>query len=167
MKEIWKDVKDYEGLYRISNLGRVKSIKRNKILKNQINNKGYFYIQLWRDGISVSNPIHRLVAIAFIPNPNSYPEVNHKNGIKMDNRIEKLEWVSAKQNTQHAFEMGLQIPKKGEQCFLSKLTSKDVSKIRQMKIINPTLTNRYLAKMFDVSDRNIGYIINGDTWKSI
>lgn len=105
-KEIWKDIREYEGLYQVSNLGRVKSltrtIKRNKmgdfikngIIMNTTEHKGYISIILSKNGVSKRYKVHRLVAQEFIPNPNNYPEVNHKNEIKTDNRVENLEWCS-------------------------------------------------------------------------
>ena len=125
MKEIWKDIKGYEGLYQVSNLGRVKSLKReiknqyNKyIIKEKIitsfdNGKGYLRLYLYKNGISKNYYIHRLVAEAFIPNPNNYMEINHKSGIKTENFVNNLEWCNRKQNMEHAYKNKLKINKKG------------------------------------------------------
>ena len=109
-KEVWKDIKGYEGKYQVSNLGRVKSlylinrqtkIPREKILKLGHNLQGYPHIHLCKDNkTSKSIFVHKLVAEAFIPNPNNYPVVNHKNEIKTDNRVENLEWCTQKNNVQ-------------------------------------------------------------------
>lgn len=120
MEEIWKDIKGYEGLYQISNFGRVKSLKRktlnskclyDKILNNRINHNGYFMIFLSKNKKIKGFRINRLVAEAFLPNPNNKPQVNHKDGNKTNNRIDNLEWCTAKHNTQHAIKNGLRTNK--------------------------------------------------------
>lgn len=100
-KEEWRDIKGYEGLYQVSNLGRVKSFvkdKNGKIRKLHDDTHGYLIVSLGRKNM---NKVHRLVAQTFIPNPNDYPEVNHINGRKDDNRVSNLEWVTHKQNAIH------------------------------------------------------------------
>ena len=98
MKEIFKDIKNYEGLYQVSNLGRVYSIRNNKILKPKLNRCGYLSVNLKYKGSHVTKSIHRLVAEAFIPNPNDFPQVNHKDEDKTNNCVDNLEWCSAKYN---------------------------------------------------------------------
>ena len=113
MKEIWKDIKDYEGLYQVSNLGRVKSLdkyvrsknnsfalKKGRILKSSVTKRGYKKVGLWKNGVKWYL-IHRLVAQAFIQNPNKYPQVNHINEIKTDNRVDNLEWCDQKYNVNY------------------------------------------------------------------
>ena len=97
MKEIFKDIKNYEGLYQVSNLGRVYSYYKNKILFPG-NNKGYLQINLTKDKISKKFFIHRLVAETFIPNPNNLPCVNHIDEDKTNNCVDNLEWCSYKYN---------------------------------------------------------------------
>ena len=108
--EIWKDIEGFEGIYQISNKGNLKSFKKNKngrILKNK-NKKGwYLNIILTNKKKKKSIKIHKLVALAFIPNPNNYPVINHINGNKQDNRVENLEWCTQKQNIIHAKQKGL------------------------------------------------------------
>lgn len=107
MGEIWKDIKGYEGLYQVSNLGNVKSLHYNHTNENRLlykdTNKGYLRCIIKGKHYS----IHRLVAQAFIPNPHNLSQVNHINGEKSDNRVENLEWVTAKENTNHALNTGL------------------------------------------------------------
>lgn len=94
--EIWKDVEGYEGLYKVSNLGNIKGI-RGTILK-PIKRGDYVCVQLCKDGKIKKESIHRIVAIAFIPNPDCLPCVNHKNENKLDNRADNLEWCDVSYN---------------------------------------------------------------------
>lgn len=110
MEEIWKDIEGYEGLYQVSNLGRVRSLPRRttkgKILKTFIDYAGYEIVTLCNT--NKKNPsckfrVHRLVAQAFITNPNELPQVNHIDGNKLNNSAENLEWVTAKENINHRY----------------------------------------------------------------
>ena len=101
-EEIWKPIKDYEGLYEVSNLGRVKSLNyrgtgKERILKN-IECKGYLTVCLTKNGKQKVLKVHRLVAEVFIPNPEGKPCIDHINTIKTDNRVENLRWVTHKEN---------------------------------------------------------------------
>ena len=104
--EVWKDVEGYEGLYQVSNFGRLKSFKVNnepRILKNT-NKKGWYFtiVLQGKNKPTKTDRIHRLVAKLFLENPNNYPEVNHKDMNKQNNAVSNLEWVSRKQNVSHA-----------------------------------------------------------------
>ena len=113
--EIWKDIAEYEGLYQVSNKGRVKSLERKvwnsgnqsyqtikeKILKPCKNSDGYLLLNLYKDGQRRPYFIHRLVADTFIPNPNEYKEVNHIDENKENNNVSNLEWVTRKENINH------------------------------------------------------------------
>lgn len=103
MCEVWKDVVGYEGLYQVSNIGNVKSLNNNCIRKPIKHRCGYLRVDLWRDGKMQNAYVHRLVAQAFIPNPENKAQVNHINGNKTDNRTDNLEWVTNAQNATHAY----------------------------------------------------------------
>lgn len=107
IEEHFKPIKGYEELYEVSNLGMVKNIKFNKILKPVTDSDGYYVVGLHGHNKRSIKKIHRLVAIAFIPNLENKPQVNHINAIKNDNRIVNLEWATAKENVNHAEMMGL------------------------------------------------------------
>lgn len=101
--EIYKDIEGYEGLYQVSNLGNVKSLgngkkRKEKVLKPAKNNRGYLYVCLCNQEIRKIYKIHRLVAEAFVPNPNNLPEVNHKDENKTNNTDNNLEWCDHKYN---------------------------------------------------------------------
>lgn len=98
--EIWKDIKGYEGLYQVSNLGHIKN-RHGRILKPEYSNKGYACVQLRKDNKCKKYRVHRLVAEGFISNPGNLPEVNHKDENKMNNSVENLEWCTHKQNMNH------------------------------------------------------------------
>lgn len=104
--EIWKDIEGYEGLYQISSLGRVKSLgndktKKEKILKQDKNKNGYFKVNLWKNNKTKTCQVHRLVAHAFIENPNKLPIINHKDENPSNNMASNLEWCTQKYNVNY------------------------------------------------------------------
>lgn len=115
MKEIWKDIKGYEGMYQVSNLGRVKSLDRvgvdgkkykgreRKVIVGKV---GYKVVDLYIGGKRETKSIHRLIAESFIPNTNDNPEVNHIDHDKLNNSIENLEWVTRRENFNAAIKYG-------------------------------------------------------------
>ncbi len=111
MREEWKDIEGYEGLYQVSNTGKVKSLERTvwnsrgfyrtvqeRILKPYDNGKDYLRVELFKEGKGKTYLVHQLVSQAFIPNPNNLPIINHKNEIKSDNRVSNLEWCDYSYN---------------------------------------------------------------------
>lgn len=176
MGEEWKDISKHEIRYKVSNKGFViskspivtnkgfKSIRKEKYLHLNVI-KGYHTVRLYDKGKSKIFKVHRLVAEAFIPNPENKPEVNHKNGIKTDNRVENLEWCTSKENINHALANGLRKPLKGEQKInTSKLTDKQVLEIRENKL---NLTRHDLSVKYGVKYRTVCQVVNRETWKHI
>lgn len=103
-EEEWRDVLGFEELYQVSNLGKVRTIKKGEAeMSQQENRNGYLTVHLRNKGVERRAMVHRLVAEAFIPNPDEFRDVNHKNGNKADNRVENLEWVSHSDNMTHSF----------------------------------------------------------------
>lgn len=134
--ETYKDIKGYEGLYQVSNLGNVKSLRRNIIKKPSINSRGYISINLSVNKVIKSMTIHRLVALHFISNPENKREVNHKNGIKTDNKVENLEWTTSSENVQHGYDSGLII----------RFGKKGADNPRSRPIFQLTLSGEFVAK---------------------
>lgn len=142
--EIWKAIVEFEWLYHVSNLWRVKSFIwwKEKIMKTQINGKWYEVISLHKDKKIITRRIHRLVAVEFIPNHENKPCINHKNWIKTDNRVENLEWCTNKENTSHWWENGLY---KIENSYF--YTNRErFSEIRSIPVIQYTIQWEYIKE---------------------
>ena len=103
--EKWRDVVGYEGLYEVSSLGRIK--RNGRIKKPHVDHGGYLTVWLSKHSVQKCLKVHRIVAIAFIPNPKNKATVNHINGVKTDNRVENLEWATHSENIIHANKLGL------------------------------------------------------------
>ena len=125
--EIWANI---IGEYFVSDLGNVK--RKNRLLKKEKDKNGYEYVNISINGIVKHHSVHKLVALAFIPNPFNFNEINHINGITCDNRVENLEWVNHKQNMHHARINGL-ISKQGIQRTINAMTNSTKKSIRQLK----------------------------------
>lgn len=162
--EIWKDVEGFEGIYQVSSLGRVKSLKRKvknkhgfrtveeKILKQASSNTcKYLRVNL----VNKVKMVHRLVANAFIENPHNNKIVNHLNFDIYDNRFENLEWCNQLQNMKHSKLNGR---------MYSKLTERDV---KDIKLLIGFVTQNELAKRFNVTQGVISSIKRGDTWTHV
>lgn len=98
MQEIWRPIPNYEGLYEVSNLGRIKSLRTNKLMKPHIINRGYYDVCLSKNGVAKHYLVHRLVCEAFCEKPEGKDVVDHINGRKTDNRSQNLRWTSQKEN---------------------------------------------------------------------
>jgi hypothetical protein len=153
--EIWKDIIGYEGLYQVSNFGNIKRLQKfdfkgtnncKRIFKEKkhspvLQKTGYFLCALTKDKITKKYLVHRIVAKAFISNPEDKPQINHINGIKSDNRLENLEWNTRSENCRHAWKNGL-----------TKLTDKMITSLNQGRRHNAKLTNEQVNEI-----RNIKY----------
>jgi hypothetical protein len=173
----WIPVKGYEGLYEVSNTGLVKTLyklipskngslahRKERILKPIVGKIGYMVIGLTdADGVRKQRKLHRIIAEAFIENKHNKDCINHKNGIKTDNRIENLEWCTSKENSTHAAKNGLYSIITGEDNHSSKLRHIDVVEIREL-YISHKMTRREIAKKFDVTVSNIDQICTYKTW---
>ena len=164
--EIWKNVVGFEEQYEISNLGNLRSKERfvkhwrggerkyKSNFKNiRLNDKGYFRCNLKNEGKRYDFTIHKLVALAFIPNEENKPFINHKNGIKTDNRVENLEWCSASENVTHAVKNRL---------IKTKLTDEQAK-----EIFNSQLSQRKLAKLFNITSSIVWRIKNKKAYKHL
>ena len=174
MEEIWKNIYfeennkiiDYRGLYQISNLGRIKSLKRkytteNRILKYHKKNSGYYYVDLCKNSETKRFLIHRLVAIHFITNPNNLSQVNHKNENKEDNCVENLEWCTHEYNQKYGTKSKRQSEKiKGRKA--SDDTKLKMSKSRSKKVIQYDLNGNIIKIWSSTKDicQNLNFKYN-------
>lgn len=171
--EIWKDINGYDGKYKISNWGRVISYYdenitgklRKPVFEGRFRTNGdYLFISLSGNQIIRKFLLHRLVALHFLPNPESLPEVNHLDGDKTNNSISNLAWSTSKHNRLHAIKIGL-IPTSQEYTKLAKLTDAEVIEIR--KLSNNGMSTYDLADRFKMCRKSISNIIKRKSWKHI
>lgn len=178
-KEIFKDVEGYEGILQVSNTGKVKKLKHtwftgNKNSKRSIDeyimkprlNKGYNVIDVSLNGVKKILKVHRLIAIAFIPNPENKKFINHKDLDRSNNDLENLEWCTSKENAIHA-RKNREFKKhfnhaKGESVATSKLTTEQVLQIRETN-----LSNKEIAVQYSVDPSTISRIKSNNYWKHI
>lgn len=161
--EIWRNIEGYDGIYQVSNLGRVKSFHRKTpiILKPMFSHKGYLRVELHYDTTCELRSIHRLVMETFNPNDEGL-QINHIDGDKTNNRLDNLEWCSGSENVRHAFACGLRTPKYGEEHWNCKLTNEDVKEIKRVYIKGSRTFGSYaLAKQYGVDASAIQKIVNG------
>jgi len=170
--ETWRPVVGWEGLYEVSDQGNVRSARREhntwpgRLLRPAVNHGGYLHVGLYRDGQQNGCRVHRLVALAFLgPCPPGH-EVNHRFGIKTDNRATELEWATKSANTRHAYAGGLaHAPdNRGTRSCRAKLTEADVLAIRAAR---GQTTQRALARQFGVSKTQISAIQRREQWAHV
>lgn len=170
INEEWKEIPEYQGIYEASNFGNIRSLDKtincngSKIIRKgktlslfQKKSNGYLHVNLYREARkSKSYRVHRLIGITFIGNPPTKKhQINHINGIKYDNRVENLEWCTAKENISHSNKLGL----RGNTAKERKITWEQVEEIR--KKIDENHTQQSIADEYGVSRQLIGYIKNG------
>ena len=165
--EIWKDIEGYEGFYQISDLGRVRSLERDvfspngivmrhieeKILVPALNGRGYLFVVLHKNGKKKNIKVHRLVAEAFIPNPENKSQINHKNEVKTDNFVDNLEWCDAQYN----INFGTRIERQ-KQTFKDNCKSGKIKRVKKVFCVE-------LNKTFDYAKSAEEEL--GVCWKSI
>jgi len=179
MEEIWVDIIGYEGFYQVSNTGKVRSVDRSikysngkvyvykgKELSLKYRKDGYYTACLCKNSDEKNLFVHRLIAFAFIPKVDNKPFINHKNGVKTDNRIENLEWCDYSDNNKHAYDTGLNSTLKGEKSHFSKLKSADIYSIRNM-YHNWFFTKWELADIYKMTYNSIHNILIKKTWFNI
>lgn len=168
MEEQWKDLFGQESLYSISDQGRIFCKKRAKyyVFSEKYKQRYKRACLVGINGSVFYASVHRLVAEAFISNPNNKPQVNHINGNKHDNRVENLEWCTSKENNEHSHRTGLAVIAKGNQLPQTKLTKEQVLEIRAKYIPNVYGRER-LARDYNVSITAIRQVIKRTSWKHV
>ncbi len=176
MEEIWKDVADYEGLYQISNLGNVKScrreiyrpltgkciLKEKSLAKNL--HKWYYMVTMCKLGVHDRRLIHRMVAQHFVPNPFNKPQVNHIDHNPLNNRFDNLEWTTQAENIQHAIKNG-RTYRKGESSHYHKLTNEKILAIRELG--KTKRGYKKIADKFGLTKWYVCRIVNRKVWNHI
>lgn len=161
-KEIWKNIKEFENIYQISNYGNIRNIKKHKLMKPFISKKtGYYQIDLCKNGCKKRYSIHRLVAETFILNSNNLPQVNHKNEIKIDNRVENLEWCTHKYNSNYGT-IKQRIGLKSSQRKHSEEAKQKISKALSKPIIQYSKDNTFIKEWNSAYEvkRNLGITVS-------
>lgn len=176
LEEEWRDIKGYEGLYQVSNCGRIKSLSRliynvghgytkrssERIKKLGTHTKGYLQVQLCKNGANKTIKVHRLVAQAFIPNPNNFLQVDHIDGDKTNNHVTNLEWVTNTENHKRKMCMGLNVNLSGEKHGRNKYSEEVVKKL-YIEYLNGIPQNK-LALKYNVNKTTVNAICNKRIW---
>lgn len=184
-KEKWKDIEEYEGIYQVSNRGRIRSFyngrhgvgNSSKILNPSLGTHDRYRISLSKNGTKKDMSVARLVAKSFIPNPDNKPQVNHIDGDPLNNHVDNLEWCTQSENMKHAYENGLvefsedfknhiNKDKSGEKNGMSVLSKAEVIEIKSL-LEDGELYHRQIAEKYGVSQALISMINNGQRWSHI
>ena len=180
-EEVWKAIKGYEGLYEVSNMGRVSSldrivksrgfyiIRKGAIKKLLTDRKGYLYVFLSKNNIEKTHRVHRLVADAFIPNPDNKPEVDHINTIRSDNRVENLRWVTSKENSENEISH-----KKQKDSWTDELKRRVIESRRlsggghaPQRVYQYTLDGEFVAEYDTIADAKLALSTNNNIYKAV
>lgn len=157
-KEVWKDIKGYEGLYQVSNQGRIWNVKTQRILKPINAGNGYYRVHLTaKNGKRKCELIHRLVALVFLPNPNNYPVVNHKDENPANNALDNLEWCSQRYNVNYGA--------RNQKCAETLKKSqgyKDVIQVEGDKEIARFPSQAEASRQTGIQQANIGKVLRGE-----
>ena len=176
MTEEWKDIEGYDGFFQVSNLGRVKSAggqrgtcyRKERIRSLSIAKDGYVKVRLQCDDKDKTVKVHRLVAEAFIPNPEGKDTVNHIDGDKTNNSVDNLEWIDRSEQMYHAYKLGLKESRVGSNNSNAKLTDEQVREIRRLYVPQSVEYGTVaLGKKYGVSNRVIGLIVRGRAYKNV
>ena len=164
MLEVWKTIEGHNNVYEVSNKGRIRNVKTGRVLKQHRNNYGYYCLGLrFEERKQKGYLVHRLIAEAFIPNPENKPQVNHKDCNKQNNSTANLEWVTKDENNRHAFANGL-IDRRGEKDSQSKLIESQVLEIRSLCKV---MQQKDIAFMFGISKSQVSAIFTKRSWKHV
>ena len=176
--EEWKDVNGYEGMYQISNKGNVRSLDRisyhkrgvsrykGKPKKKRMSTFGYWMVSFSKENKSKNFYVHKLMGIAFIPNPKNKKFINHKNGIKTDNQLENLEWVTHSENMNHELDTGLRVMPKGVKVYNSKLNPEIIISARK-EYSRGGITYQEIADKNGVCKRVMMNAMKGKHWQHV
>lgn len=163
MKTEWHGVKRFEDRYEVNRAGEIRNKTTGKILKGCVNSRGYLNVSLYFEGGRATVSVHRAVAEAFLPNKKGLPFVNHRDLDKTHNAARNLEWVTEKENSEHAVDNG--VMPRGEKNGNSKLTKNDIFHIREM--LGAGYTKACIARTHGISRKLVLNIANEKTWKHV
>lgn len=166
MDEMWKDVPQWEGYYQVSNLGRVRSVDRitnsrpacSKVLKQAVQNSGYYFVSLWKNNKSKNALVHRIVALAFIKNNDKKKKyVNHIDGNKFNNNFENLEWCTFSENIKHSYLLGIRVVSDKHINRLKKFNTQTKSK----EVLQYDLNGNFIKKHLSIKSASLEVGVSG------